>query len=36
MINKEKIIEIFVSIDVFCQIFVPELSKKLIGKTKMY
>jgi hypothetical protein len=35
MINKDKIIEIFVSIDDFCQIFEPELNKKLIGKSKI-
>ncbi len=35
MINKVKIIEIYVSIDDFCQIFEPELNKKLIGKAKI-
>ncbi len=35
MTNKNKIIEIFVSNDNFCQIFEPELNKKLIGKAKI-
>jgi len=35
MINKNKITEIFVSIDDFCKIFEPELNKKLIGKSKI-
>lgn len=35
MVNKDKITEIFVSVDDFCNIFEPELNKKLIGKSKI-
>ena len=35
MINKDKITEIFVSVDDFCNIFERELNKKLIGKSKI-
>lgn len=35
MINKDKITEIFVSIDDFCKAFGPELEKKLIGKQRL-
>jgi hypothetical protein len=35
MINKDKVIEIFVSVDDFCKVFEPELNKKLIGKAKV-
>lgn len=35
MINKDKITEIFVSIDDFCKEFEPFLNKKLIGKSKI-
>lgn len=35
MINRDKITEIFVSIDDFCKVFGPELDKKLIGKQKL-
>ena len=34
MNNKDKIIEIFVSVDDFCNIFERQLNKKLIGKSK--
>lgn len=35
MINKDKITEIFVSIDDFCKAFGPALEKKLIGKQRL-
>ena len=35
MINRDKITEIFVSVDDFCKVFGPELDKKLIGKHRL-
>ena len=35
MLSRDKITEIFVSVDDFCQEFEPMLNSKLIGKAKI-
>ncbi len=35
MVNKYEITDFFVSVDDFCNIFEPELNKKLTGKLSL-